>query len=160
MSRNRKPLSEQKSHLTKVEIAKREFAESLVKGKTDKLKCPKWVKKKLAKEIFNSTLQDLLELGNISNLDCALLGIYSNSLCGYIEETKKLEGEDSIINKVTTNGSIAKSKNPRLEVQKYYSDEVKKYSGLCGISLDSRLKIGQIKADKKENEITDEFGDI
>lgn len=160
MSRNRKPLSEQKAHLTKEEIARKEFAESLVKGKTDKLKCPKWIKNKLAKKIFNSTLTELLELGNISNLDCELLGMYAQSLCKYIEITEQLEIESLVVDKVATNRSIVKVKNPLLDIQRYYSDEVKKYANLCGISLDARLKVGQIKAEKKENQITDEFGDI
>ena len=65
-----------------------------------------------------------------------------------------------VVDKVATNRSIVKVKNPLLDIQRYYSDEVKKYANLCGISLDTRLKVGQIKADKKENEIVDEFGDI
>ena len=41
-----------------------------------------------------------------------------------------------------------------------YSDEMRKYASLLGLSIDSRLKLASLKGKKKNDEINDEFGDI
>ena len=60
MGKSKKPLAINKAHLTKEEIAKREFAESLVKGKNDKLKAPSWLKDKRAKKEFTRLVEELI----------------------------------------------------------------------------------------------------
>lgn len=41
-----------------------------------------------------------------------------------------------------------------------YSDEMRKYASLLGLSIDSRLKIAALKGAKKKDEISNEFGEI
>ena len=60
LGKSKKPLAINKAHLTKEEIAKREFAESLVKGKNDKLKAPSWLKDKRAKKEFTRLVEELI----------------------------------------------------------------------------------------------------
>ena len=41
-----------------------------------------------------------------------------------------------------------------------YSDEMRKYSSLLGLSIDSRLKLATIKSKETKQDIVDDFGDI
>ena len=43
---------------------------------------------------------------------------------------------------------------------KGYSDEMRKFAALCGLTIDSRLKVGSQVVSKKQEEVNDKFGDI
>ena len=64
------------------------------------------------------------------------------------------------IKKCMPNGSYTTVENPLIKIQKLYAEECRRFAGLIGLTIDSRLKFASAKAEKKENEITDEFGDI
>ena len=160
MSRNRKPLSEQKAHLTKEEIARREFAESLVKGKKDKLKAPSWLKDEKAKKEFTRLVEELTTIDIITNLDVNNLASYCEAYSNYVKATEELNGQSLTIKKCMPNGSYTTVENPLIKIQKLYAEECRRFAGLIGLTIDSRLKFASVKAEKKENEITDEFGDI
>ena len=58
------------------------------------------------------------------------------------------------------NGSYTYVENPLIKIQKNYAEEMRKFAGLVGLTIDSRLKIATTKAEKQDSKIIDEFGDI
>ena len=48
----------------------------------------------------------------------------------------------------------------RCDLQKMYSEEMRKFASMCGLTIDSRLKAATIAREGIDNEINDEFGDI
>ena len=67
--------------------------------------------------------------------------------------------ENKVIKKPTQNGEIL-VKNPLCDLQKMYSEEMRKFASMCGLTIDSRLKAATIAREGIDNEINDEFGDI
>lgn len=160
MGKSKKPLAVNKSHLTNEEKTKREFAESLVKIKTDKIKAPSWIKDKKAKKEFNRLVDELTTIDIISNLDVNNLASYCEAYSNYVKATEELNGQSLTIQKCMPNGAYTIVENPLIKIQKLYAEECRRFAGLIGLTIDSRLKFASAKAEKKENEITDEFGDI
>ena len=87
------------------------------------------------------------------------LGCYCNAFSYYISVTKQLKKENKVIKKPTQNGEIL-VKNPLCDLQKMYSEEMRKFASMCGLTIDSRLKAATIAREGIDNEINDEFGDI
>lgn len=165
MGKSKKPLAINKAHLTKEEIAKREFTESLVKGNKDKLKAPSWLKDERAKKEFTRLVDELTTIDIITNLDVNNLDVnnlasYCEAYSNYVKATEELNGQSLTIKKCMPNGSYTTVENPLIKIQKLYAEECRRFAGLIGLTIDSRLKFASVKAEKKENEITDEFGDI
>ena len=53
--------------------------------------------------------------------------------------------------------------SPRMhlhDVQKQYSEEMRKFAAMCGLTIDSRLKAATIAREGIDNDIKEEFGDI
>ena len=100
-----------------------------------------------------------MEIDVIGNLDVNNLGCYCNAFSYYISVTKQLKNEDKVIKKPTQNGEIL-VKNPLCDLQKMYSEEMRKFASMCGLTIDSRLKAATIAREGIDNEINDEFGDI
>lgn len=160
MSRLYKNLSLTNKHLTKKEILNKELAETLVKAKSDKIKVPSWLKDKIAKKEFNRVLEELKELDFISNLDVNNLACYCEAYSNYIKATNELNNSTLTVEKVMQNGAINIVENPLINIQKKYAEEMRKFASLCGLTIDSRLKIGMAKVEKINDGIEDEFGDI
>ena len=53
-----------------------------------------------------------------------------------------------------------RDKNPLIDVQKTYAEEMRKFAALCGLTIDSRLKVAATKTSKQEQDITEQFGGI
>ena len=51
-------------------------------------------------------------------------------------------------------------KNPMVDIQKGYAEEMRRFAALCGLTIDSRLKIASAKTSKVEDEIESKFGII
>lgn len=160
MGKSKKPLAINKSHISNEEKLKREFAESLVKGNIDKLKAPSWLKDKRAKKEFNRLVKELTTIDIISNLDVNNLASYCEAYSNYVKATEELNGQSLIIQKCMPNGSYTMVENPLIKIQKLYAEECRRFAGLIGLTIDSRLKFASAKAEETENKITDDFGDI
>lgn len=160
MSKYNKPLELTNKHLTKEEKLNKELAENLVKAKSDNLKAPSWLKEKVAKKEFKRILEELKELDFISNLDVNNLAFYCEAYSNYIKATNELNNSTLTVEKTMQNGSINVVENPLINIQKKYAEEMRKFAALCGLTIDSRLKIGMSKVDKINDGIEDEFGDI
>lgn len=160
MGKSKKPLGLNKSHISNEERAKREYAESLVKGNTDKLKAPSWLKSNVAKKEFDRLVDELTTIDIITNLDLNNLASYCEAYSNYIKATKELNGQSLTIQKCMPNGAYTIVENPLIKIQKLYAEECRRFAGLIGLTIDSRLKFASAKAEKQENEIEDDFGDI
>lgn len=162
MPRKRKPLAIQKGNLTVAQQEDKKIEEQLVQtGKEMLAKPPTWLIDAKAKNEFKRLVKEFekMEIDVIGNLDVNNLGCYCNAFSYYISVTKQLKNEEKVIKKPTQNGTIL-VKNPLCDLQKMYSEEMRKFASMCGLTIDSRLKAATIAREGIDNDITDEFGDI
>lgn len=161
MARPKKMLGLQTGHLTKEQIAEREMQENLIQTGSEQLeKAPSWLRDGVAKKEWHRLVEQFKVLSVISNLDLNNLGAYCNAYSCYIEATKELNKQPFTIEYTNKVGAINVTENPLIKIQIKYSDEMKKYSSLLGLTIDSRLKMASIKAEKVKDEISDKYGDI
>lgn len=161
MGRPRKIKDLQTKHLTQEEQINKEFEEEFAKTERDQLeKPPTWLRDNLAKKEWKRLVEQLKSLEVIGNLDINNLGAYCNAYSSYVEATKNLKKESMLIHYTNKSGATNKIEHPYLRIQLKYSDEMRKYSALLGLSVDSRLKMASILNKKIDSDIEDEFGDI
>ena len=160
MSRNRKTLDETKKHLTKSEIAEKEDMEKeIALGNEQLQEPPTWLINDIATEEWQRIITETNKISIIGNLDLNNLAGYCNSYAMYRKVTKQLIEEPLIIKKLS-GGTLTKVKNPLVDIQINYANEMRKFASLCGMTIDSRLKAAVIKTNETQEEISDEFGDI
>ena len=162
MAKNRKPLGMQKGNLTVEQQENKKQEEAMITtGKEMLEKPPSWLIDAKAKNEFNRLVSEFekMQIDVIGNLDVNNLGCYCNAFSSYISVTKELKNKDKVIEKHTERGSFL-IKNPLLDVQKQYSEEMRKFAAMCGLTIDSRLKAATIAREGIDNDIKEEFGDI
>lgn len=160
MGRPRKPVREQRGHLKVVDIQTKELTEAAVKTAADQLeKPPAWLTDKVAKREWKRLIGELHEIEIIGNLDLNNLAAYCNAYAGYRQATKEMIGQPLTVEKPTRYGAQM-VENPLIGVQRHYSEEMRRYAALCGLTIDSRLKAGAGKVEEKENRIQKRFGAI
>lgn len=160
MARGRKTLEETKKHLTKSEIAEKEDMEKeIVLGNEQLQEPPTWLINNIATEEWQRIITETNKISIIGNLDLNNLAGYCNSYAMYRKVTKQLIEEPLIIKKLS-GGALTKVKNPLVDIQINYANEMRKFASLCGMTIDSRLKAAVIKTNETQEEISDEFGDI
>lgn len=166
MSRNRKRLSEQKGNLTREQQENIRATEEASAVDDDQLKnAPRWLTDKTAQAEWQRLIKELKKAGLVCNLDRNNLGMYCNSWSEYLrvsrlikmslpedEKTLLLEAEEGLPN--------LESYAQLIKLRKTLIDDLMKISRTCGLTLDSRLKAGQLKVDKVADAIEDAFGDI
>lgn len=152
MGRTRLPLSEQKGNLTKEQQDKRRTEQGLVTT-TNKYfqEPPKWLTDKVAVAEYKRIVKALKNMEMIGDLDANNLAGYCSAFANYLHASDELANED-----LTIDGK----ENPLIAIQIKYAKEMREFSRLCGLSIDSRLKFAAVKLDAIENDINDEFGDI
>ncbi|MBD5643198.1 phage terminase small subunit P27 family [Clostridium botulinum] len=161
MARPKKMLSIQEGHLEKKQQEEKKLQEQIIQTGMEQLeKPPKWLRDSLAKKEWKRLVEQFKTLSVISNLDLNNLGAYCNAYSSYIEATKELKGQPLTIEYTNKGGATNIIENPLIKIQLKYSDEMKKYSSLLGLTIDSRLKIATLKLTETKKEIVDEFGDI
>ncbi|APU60741.1 phage terminase small subunit P27 family [Clostridium botulinum] len=161
MARPKKMLSIQEGHLEKKQQEEKKLQEQIIQTGMEQLKKPpKWLRDSLAKKEWKRLVEQFKTLSVISNLDLNNLGAYCNAYSSYIEATKELKGQPLTIEYTNKGGATNIIENPLIKIQLKYSDEMKKYSSLLGLTIDSRLKIATLKLTETKKEIVDEFGDI
>lgn len=160
MARGRKTLEETKKHLTKSEIAEKEDMEKeIALGNEQLQEPPTWLINNIATEEWQRIITETNKISIIGNLDLNNLAGYCNSYAMYRKVTKQLIEEPLIIKKLS-GGALTKVKNPLVDIQINYANEMRKFASLCGMTIDSRLKAAVIKTNETQEEISDEFGDI
>ena len=160
MGKSKKPLNLTKKHLTKEEIQRKELEESLIKVNSDKIEVPSWLNGELAIDEFYKLANELKEIDIINNLDVNSLASYCQAFSKYVEATIELNNQALTIKKTMPNGAINIVENPLIKIQKLYAEECRKFASLCGLTIDSRLKFATVKAEKLNNELEEEFGDL
>lgn len=161
MSRNRKPLDQQTGNLTKEEKDRKALGEQMITtGSEDIQKPPSWLIDAVAKAEYRRVLKDLMSASIIGNLDLSNLAGYCNAYAMYRKTTKELGKADLLVTRFTASGESYEVENPLILVQKKYAEEMRKFASLCGLTLDSRLKVAALKINRQEDEIEGEFGDI
>lgn len=161
IARPRKVLQMQEGHLTKEQQEDKKLQEDIIKAGMEQLaKPPKWLRDTIAKNEWKRLVEQFKALSVISNLDLNNLGAYCNAYSSYIEATKELKGQPLTIEYTNKGGATNIIENPLIKIQLKYSDEMKKYSSLLGLTIDSRLKMATIKLKETKKDIVEEFGDI
>ena len=160
MGRPRKPMELQKGHLTVIDGQKKKMAEDTIKTEKNQLKTPpSWLINDVAKKEWRRIVKELGKIGIVGNLDRNNLGGYCNAFANYIKATDILKEQTYYIDRETRNGVIV-VKNPMVDIQKMYAEEMRRFAALCGLTIDSRLKAGAGKVEKENQEIEKKFGFI
>lgn len=147
----RVPLELQQGDLTdKVKKQKQLEEQSVFVGNEQLEHPPEWLINDKAKDEWKRLVTQFNKKSLISNLDYNNLGAYCNSFAKYTE----------VVNKIGMDLMIGKTTNPLITLELKYSDEMKRYGSLLGLTTESRLKIGGIKAGEQGQEVSNAFGDI
>lgn len=149
----RKSLQSQKGNLTVVEQQKKELIEDKVNNFVgrDHLKTPpKWLVNEAAKAEWKRIVKELEATPLFNNLDYNNLGAYCNAVAKYSE----------IVSLVGMKFRIGKEINNLITLELKYSDEIKKYASLLGLTLDGKYKLITGDLNAQTNKAEDVFGDI
>lgn len=160
MGRPRKPVEMQRGNLTVLTMENRSTEEKSVStGKNQLVRPPDWLIDDVAKKEWKRIVKELKKINLIGNLDRNNLGGYCNAFANYVRSTEMMRDQEYYMERETRTGTII-VKNPMVDIQKTYAEEMRKFAALCGITIDARLKAAAIKTDKTQEEITKEFGNI
>ena len=161
MARPRKPLEMQEGDLTRERQEEKKLEQEIIQIGSEQLKkYPSWLRDSLAKKEWKRLNEQFEELGMISNLDYNNIGAYCNAFSSFIEITNEMKDKPFVIEHTNKMGFTNEIANPLIQLQMKYSDEMRKYSSLLGLTIDSRLKIASLKLEKAKNGIDEEFGDL
>lgn len=149
----RKSLRDTTKHLTVVERQVKKLEEERAKtfvGREQLKHPPDWLVDAVAIAEWKRLVKELESTPIFNNLDYNNLGAYCNAVARYSE----------IVKQVGTKFRIGKELNNLVQLELRYSDEIKKYASLLGLTLDGKLKLitGDIKIES--NQTNEEFGDI
>lgn len=160
MPRRRLPLEMQRGNLTVLTAQQKKSEEESVRTGRDKLaRPPDWLVDDVAKKEWRRIVKELKKIGIIGNLDIANIGGYCNAFANYVKATGILKQQSYYVERETRNGIIV-VKNPMVDIQKSYADEMRRFASLCGMTVDSRLKAASAKTKDTESEINRKFGGI
>lgn len=160
MARQRKVVDMQSAHLTQKDRRKKKQEEcEIVTGNEDLEKPPTWLLNAEAKKEWKRITAELKKIEIVGNLDYVNLACYCNAYANYVKVTRQLKKETYCIERETRTGTII-VKNPLIDIQTNYAAEMRKFAGLCGLTIDSRLKAAVKKVDKKEEKLEKKFGAI
>lgn len=158
MGRGRKPLKAQTGNLTVADRQEWEAEEKNVTTDKKQLKtAPKWLADDAARKEWRRIIKELDKIDLIGNLDRNNLAGYCNAFAGYVKVTEELKSEECCIKRETRTGTIM-VRNPKVDVQKLYAEEMRRFAALCGLTIDARLKAAAIRTSKEQDEIEEKFG--
>lgn len=139
---------------TKEEMNKRLEQEARIKGKSDNIVAPDFIKDDtVAMEKFNQLVEELSASEIISNVDVDLLAVYSDCWSKYVNATKMLYIQEMIEYQENKLGALTKVTNPYIKIQNTYSDKLMKISSLFGLSPADRSKIAHLNPSDKEEKV-------
>lgn len=160
MGRSRKPTATQKGNITKFDKSRKKSEEECVTvGKDQLSRVPSWLIDAEAKKEWRRIVKEMDKIEIIGNLDKNNLIGYCNAFANYKKVTEELKEAPFCVEKETRNGTVT-VKNPLIDIQKLYAEEMRKFASLCGLTIDSRLKAAVTKTSKKEESLNEKFGGI
>lgn len=151
MGRARKPLSQQQGNLTKQQQQRRLAEQSLVSKGGAIEKPPAWLEDEIALKEYRRIACAIKGMDILGELDKNNLAGYCCAFAKYLRASYCLAQEEMILDG---------KENPLIAVQIKYAKEMREFARLCGLSIDSRLKLAAVKLNEIEADIGDEFGDI
>jgi phage terminase small subunit len=146
----RKPLELSTKHLTKSERLKKELMENEKFDDEQLQTLPSWLVDDTAVKEWKRLVKEFGKKSMIGNLDYNNLGAYCNAFAKWVVVTKKLG----------TTVLIGRQINPLVQLEIKYSDELKKYAVLLGLTAEGKLKKLENRQDSLEKDISKGFGDI
>lgn len=149
----RKSLNQQKGNLTVIQQQQKRLEEERAKnfvGREQLKHPPDWLVNEIAIAEWKRLVKELEATPIFNNLDYNNLGAYCNAVAKYSE----------VVKQVGMKFRIGKELNNLVQLELRYSDEIKKYASLLGLTLDGKLKLitGDIKTETNQTE--QEFGEI
>lgn len=158
MGRSRKPSEMQKGNITVIAGNKRKTEEeSVTVGKDQLEKPPTWLVDNEAKKEWRRLVKELEKIDIIGNLDKNNLIGYCNAFANYKKATEELKEAPFCVEKMTRSGAVT-VRNPLIDIQKMYAEEMRKFAALCGLTIDSRLKAAAVKTGETEDDLARRFG--
>ena len=153
-----KTLSDSKGHLTKVTQITKAQQEDAISDleRMDLERPPAELRDAYARKTWKRIIPKLLQLPVLCDLDRDNLISYCNVWSEYvelIEEQKRAESIDDIVTRVMVLDKLS------TRIQKV-QDAHRKYGSLCGMSIDSRLKMAATKQKKEAEQVDQTFGVI
>ena len=145
------PLDQQKGNLNQEIIRRKQLEEDAVFVGNEQLETPpEWLVNKIAVNEWIRLVEKFNKKSMISNLDYTNLGAYCNAFARY----------ENIVKRLKLNVTIAGEVNQLVGLELKYSDEMRKYGALLGLTMGSRLQVGSEIIKGQEKNIKDDFGDI
>ena len=172
MGRARVPLELQKGNLTVDQKLKMQQAEGMVTvGREQLSRPPNWLVDKSAKQEFKRIVKEFEKVNVVGNLDLNNIAGYCNAYAFYRRVTKELEAvpitkeieiEEEVDGKKTKKKVQIMSELYRdlCKNQRDFAEEMRKFAALCGLTIDSRLKVGTVQVNQNDEKIEQDFGGI
>lgn len=151
--RPRKHSTQDKSHKTKAEIAKRKEEEQKAGSETFKhlgTKPPKTLVDDTAKNEYRRIVPLLNDL-DATALDQTLVVSYCNSYSFYLQAMEDVKKNGLVIDG---------RKNPAYNIYKEMQKEIRANAGQLGMTIDSRMKLVRVDKHEEEKDPYAELGDI
>ncbi|MGL5709614.1 MAG: P27 family phage terminase small subunit [Cetobacterium sp.] len=145
------PLENQKGNLNSEVIKRKELEQEAVFVGNEQLEVPPdWLVDIIAKNEWKRLVNEFNKKSMISNLDYNNLGAYCNAFARYT----------NIVKKLGIKVLAGREMNPLVMLELKYSDEMKRYGSLLGLTMEARLKAGSGLVTTMEQKIDNEFGDV
>ncbi len=161
MGKPRKILSMQRGHLTVLEQQRKSQQEEMILLGQEKLsRSPTWLVDDIAKKEFKRLVAELKSVALVGNLDINNIACYCNAYSLYRKTTEELASQPLLLEKTAKNGTSIFTMNPLIKIQKNYAEEMRRFAALCGLTIDSRLKLAAVQTTKQEQILESDFGEI
>lgn len=147
----RKSLETMTKHLTQEEIKIKQLEQDAVFVGNEQLEHPPdWLVNESAINEWKRLVKQFNKKSMISNLDYNNLGAYCNAFARYT----------NIVKRLGTKVLPGREPSPLVMLELKYSDEMKRYGALLGLTMESRLKAGSRLVTTAEEKLVDEFGEV
>lgn len=147
----RKSLETMTKHLTQEEIKIKQLEQDAVFVGNEQLEHPPdWLVNESAINEWKRLVEQFNKKSMISNLDYNNLGAYCNAFARYT----------TIVKRLGTQVLPGREPSPLVMLELKYSDEMKRYGALLGLTMESRLKAGKGIVTNTEEDINKDFGDV
>lgn len=161
MGRPRKMPGTLTRHMTDSEQVQREReAEKATTGRDQLARAPNWLIDRIAKAEYKRITAALSKISIIGNLDLNNIAAYCNAYALYRKATADLAATSLMIEKNGPDGKSFLVENPLIKIQRDYAEEMRKFARLCGLTIDSRLKIATVEVKTEDDKLEEQFGDI
>jgi P27 family predicted phage terminase small subunit len=158
MGQKRKVLDFQKGNLTKeTQGTRRNEQKSVMTDAKSLDRPPVFLINQVARNEWNRVMKEFRKMSSIpvDNLDRTALAGYCNAFAQW-RRAQAEAAKAPLITKTSKGPKV----NPTVDAEKKYADEVRKWQRLCGMTIDSRLKIAATKTAEVKDSVEEKFGGL